>query len=65
LAQLTIVGDDYTGPALLIDDLLTGVALRHSCGAAGGAALPSTKTASAKTALFMTLPLIHLGTELA
>jgi hypothetical protein len=24
LAQLTIVGDDYTGPAFFVDDLLTG-----------------------------------------
>jgi hypothetical protein len=34
LAQLTVVGDDYTGPALFVDDLLTGNAsrqfLRHS-----------------------------------
>jgi hypothetical protein len=28
LAQLTIVRDDYTGPALFIDDLLTGDAPR-------------------------------------
>ena len=24
LAQLTVVGNDYTGPALFVDDLLTG-----------------------------------------
>jgi hypothetical protein len=29
LAQLAIVGDDYTGPALLVDDLLTGNAFRQ------------------------------------
>jgi hypothetical protein len=29
LAQLTIVGDDYTGLALFVDDLLTGDAPRQ------------------------------------
>jgi hypothetical protein len=29
LAKLTIVGDDYTGPAFFVDDLLTGDASRQ------------------------------------
>src|SRR5260370_6511978 len=32
LAQLTIVGDNYTGPALFVDDLLTGEAPRQFLG---------------------------------
>jgi hypothetical protein len=65
LAQLTIVGDDYTGPALFIDDLLTGDAPANSCGAAGDAAPPNTNTANAKTIPFMTSLLLEPRAELA
>src|SRR5260370_12977240 len=36
LAQLTIVGDNYTGPALFVDDLLTGEAPRRLLRRSGG-----------------------------
>ena len=61
LAQLTVVGNDYTGLALFVDDLLTGDHLVNSCGAAGDAALLSIKTANAKTTLFMTSVRVEPG----
>jgi hypothetical protein len=54
LAQLTVVGNDYTGLALFVDDLLTGDAPGQFLRRSGDAALLSIKTANAKTTLFMT-----------
>jgi hypothetical protein len=57
LAQLAVVGNDHTGFAFFIGDLLTGDALVNACTDASEGRAARTEAPSANADLFRILPL--------